>query len=64
MVTKRRLLGYFGLIMFFPWSVWLLLGQLGWVPSLVDTFSVPGLRIPASFAIAGLLIAAVGFWQD
>ena len=64
MVTKRRLLGYFGIALFCPWVAWLVLGQLGWVPSLVDTFSVPGLRIPASFAILGLLIAAVGFWQE
>ena len=64
MATKRRLLGYLGIATALPWAIWLLVGQFGWVPSLVAVFGVPGLRIPASFAIAGLLVAAIGFWQD
>lgn len=64
MVSKRRVFGYFGAALALPWAIWLVADLFGWVPSLVDVFGVPGLRIPASFAIAGLLIAAVGFWQD
>ncbi|GAB2515783.1 hypothetical protein [Microbulbifer agarilyticus] len=60
----RRLLGYLGLTLVLPWVLWFIAGLLGWEPSLITTFGVPGLRIPASFAIGGLLIAAIGFWQD
>ena len=50
--------------MVLPWVIWFLLGLVGVVPSLVSVFGIPGLRIPASFAIAGLLIAAIGFYHD
>ncbi|SDK44376.1 hypothetical protein [Microbulbifer yueqingensis] len=58
-----RLLGILGLLLVAPFGLWLLLGWLGVVPSLVEVFGVPGLRIPASIVIAGLLMAAVGFWE-
>ncbi|MBN8429504.1 hypothetical protein JF535_01445 [Microbulbifer salipaludis] len=64
MGAKRRWLGYLGLALVLPWVVWCLLGLLGVVPSLVTVFGIPGLRIPASVAIAGLLIAALGFYHD
>ena len=64
MATKRRWLGYLGIALVLPWVIWFLLGLVGVVPSLVSVFGIPGLRIPASFAIAGLLIAAIGFYHD
>ncbi|QKX16620.1 hypothetical protein [Microbulbifer sp. YPW1] len=64
MSAKRRLLGYIGVALALPWAIWFLLGLTGLVPSLVSVFGIPGLRIPASCAIAGLLIAAVGFCHD
>ncbi|WP_153039083.1 hypothetical protein [Microbulbifer sp. Q7] len=64
MGVKRRWLGYLGLALVLPWVVWFLLGLLGVVPSLVSVFGIPGLRIPASVAIAGLMIAALGFYHD
>ncbi|MBB5211811.1 hypothetical protein [Microbulbifer hydrolyticus] len=64
MLNRRRWLGYAGLVVVLPWAVWLVLGLFGWAPSMVAVFGIPGLRIPASIAIAGLLIAAIGFWQD
>lgn len=60
----RRLIGFLGIALALPWGIWFVVGLLGWEPSLIDVFGVPGLRIPASCAIAGLLIAAIGFWQD
>lgn len=47
-----------------PFFVWLPIGLLESVPSIVDVFGVPGLRIPASVAVAGLLLAAVGFYES
>ncbi len=43
--------------------VWLLAGWLGWVPSMVDLFGIPGMRMPASITVAGLLLAAAAFWE-
>jgi len=31
---------------------------------MIDVFGIVGLRIPAGITIAGLLIAAVGFYED
>lgn len=52
-----------GLLIVAPLALWLPLGWLGLVPSMVEVFGVPGLRAPASIAILGLLIAAIGFWD-
>jgi len=43
--------------------LWLLAGWIGWVPTLVDMFGVVGMRTPASFTVAGLLLAAIAFWE-
>ena len=59
----RRLCGVLGLLLVAPMALWLLLGCLGLVPSMVEIFGIAGLRTPASIAIIGLLIAAIGFWD-
>jgi hypothetical protein len=58
-----RILGIVGVLIAIPFFVWLPLGLLPAVPSMIDVFGVPGLRIPASLTVAGLLIAAIGFWD-
>lgn len=63
LLRARRIAGLFGLAMALPFFVWLPLGWIGWVPSVVDVFGITGLRIPASITVVGLLIAAVGFWE-
>jgi hypothetical protein len=63
MVWVRRLLATIGILLALPFFLWLPLGWLDLVPSMVDVFGVVGLRIPASLTIAGLLIAAVAFWE-
>lgn len=59
----RLCTGCLGLLLVVPLLLWLPLGWLGWVPSMVEVFGVPGLRTPAAIAIAGLLLAAVAFWD-
>lgn len=44
-----------------PFFIWLPLGLVPAVPSIVDVFGLDGLRVPAGVVIAGLLVAAVGF---
>jgi hypothetical protein len=65
--TPRRLLrvvGGVGVAMTVPVLAWLMLGVLDSVPSMVDVFGIPGLRIPASITVCGLLMAAIGFHKN
>lgn len=59
----RRVIGGIGILIALPFFVWLPLGMLDSVPSMVDVFGISGLRIPASITVAGLLIAAIAFWE-
>ncbi len=59
----RRGLGFAGVAAALPFFLWLPLGWLGLVPSMVDVFGVTGLRIPASIVVGSLLVAAIGFHE-
>ena len=59
----RQFLGWFGLGLALPFFIWVLLWWSGVAPSMIDVFGVTGIRIPASVTIAGLLFAAVGFYE-
>jgi hypothetical protein len=61
LAKTRRLLRLLGIAMFLPFAVWLLVGWIPSVPSIIDVFGVTGLKIPAGIAIGGLLISAIGF---
>lgn len=41
--------------------IWFLAGLTGVIPSMIEIFGVPGLRLPAGIAISGLLAASIGF---
>lgn len=60
---RLRQLGALGAITAAVLLAWLPLGLLEFVPSMIDVFGVAGLRIPASVAVGGLLLAAVGFYE-
>ena len=45
-------------------TLWFLLGILGFAPSLIEVFGAPDVKIPAAIVVAGLLIAAVGYWDE
>jgi len=59
----RLSLGLLGVVVASVFFIWLLAGWLGWVPSMVDMFGVEGMRTPAAISVAGLLLAAVSFWE-
>ncbi len=59
----RRAIGILGVAIAIPFFLWLPLGGLGLVPSLVDVFGVAGLRVPASITVGALLLAALGFYE-
>ena len=62
-VWVRRVLASVGILLALPFFLWVPLGWVELVPSMVDVFGVVGLRIPASLTITGLLIAAIAFWE-
>jgi len=59
----RTSLGILGIALAASMLIWLLIGWSGWVPSLVDVFGVAGMRTPAAITVAGLLLAAIAFWE-
>jgi len=42
---------------------WLVVGLVPGIPTMVDAFGMAGMRTPASITIAGLLLAAIGFFE-
>jgi hypothetical protein len=59
----RLLLGLTGVLTAAFFFCWLLIGWLAWVPTMVEVFGVAGMRTPASITVAGLLLAAIAFWD-
>jgi hypothetical protein len=59
----RTFLGVAGALTAAFFFIWLLIGWFGWAPSLVEVFGVAGIRTPASITVAGLLLAAIAFWD-
>lgn len=59
----RILLGVLGTVTAAFFFGWLLIGWIGWTPTLVEVFGVAGMRTPASITVAGLLLAAISFWD-
>jgi hypothetical protein len=53
-----------GLLIAAPIVLWFVLGFLGFLPSVVQVFGSAGVRTPATIVVAGLLIAALGFWDE
>ena len=60
----RRLMGFAGIAAALPFFVWLVLGWLGAIPSVVEVLGMTGLRVPAGITVSGLLLAAIGFHHE
>jgi hypothetical protein len=50
-----------GVCMAAPVFLWLIVGFIPVVPSVIDVFGMGGLRIPSGVVIGGLMLAAFGF---
>jgi hypothetical protein len=50
-----------GIAMAMPFFIWVVLGLIPSIPSIVDVFGIDGLKIPTSIVIAGLMLAAIGY---
>jgi len=57
------MIGVLGVSVAAAFFIWLLIGWFGWVPTMVDVFGVAGIRTPASITVAGLLLAAIAFYD-
>jgi hypothetical protein len=59
----RRLAGVFGILVAAALVLWIPAGLVPGVPGPIDVFGIDGLRIPASFAVGGLVLGAIGFFE-
>jgi len=59
--TAKKIARILGISMAAPMFLWLLIGFIPLVPSIVDVFGMNGLRIPTGVVIGGLMLAAFGF---
>ncbi|NND81854.1 MAG: hypothetical protein HKN50_05425 [Gammaproteobacteria bacterium] len=57
----KKIARVLGVCLALPFFLWLPLGLLDAVPSIVDVFGMGGLRYPTAVVIAGLVLAAFGF---
>lgn len=63
--TARQLLVRSGIALLIPSGCYFLLGILGLVPTeFLAVGSGSGLRTVASVAVAGCLLAAIGYWDE
>ena len=59
----RRALGIFGVAVASAFLLWIPAGFIPGIPSLIDVYGIDGLRTPASFAVGGLMLGAIGFFE-
>jgi hypothetical protein len=59
--AAKKIARTLGISMAAPMFVWLFIGFIPLVPSIVDVFGMNGLRIPTGVVIGGLMLAAFGF---
>ena len=59
--AAKKIARILGILMAAPFFVWLLVGFIPGIPSIIDVFGMPGLRLPTGVVIAGLMLAAFGF---
>ncbi|MFC1560621.1 hypothetical protein ACFL3W_01625 [Pseudomonadota bacterium] len=57
----KKVLRVLGIAMALPFFIWVVLGLIPSIPSIVDVFGIDGLKIPTSVVIGGLMLAAIGY---
>lgn len=59
----RRIVGIVGVAVSAGFLLWIPVGLLPGIPSVIEVFGVDGLRTPASFTVGGLMLGAIGFFE-
>ncbi len=57
----KNLLKLLGISMAVPFFIWVPLGLIPSIPSIIDVFGIDGLKLPTGIVIGGLMLAAVGY---
>ena len=61
MEAIKKILRFLGISMAVPFFLWMLLGFIPSIPSIIDVFGIDGLKLPSSIVIGGLMLAAIGY---
>jgi hypothetical protein len=57
----KRVLRILGIFMAVPFFIWVPLGLVPSIPSIIDAFGMDGLKLPTGIVIGGLMLAAIGY---
>lgn len=57
----KKFLRVLGIAMALPFFIWVPLGFLPSIPSIIDVFGMDGLKLPTGIVIGGLMLAAIGY---
>ena len=57
----KKILRVLGVFMAVPFFIWLPLGLIPSIPSIIDVFGIDGLKLPTGIVIGGLMLAAIGY---
>lgn len=57
----KNLLKLLGISMAVPFFIWVPLGLIPSIPSIIDVFGIDGLKLPTGIVIGGLMLAAIGY---
>ena len=61
METIKKVLRVLGILMAVPFFIWVPLGFVPSIPSIIDIFGMDGLKLPTGIVIGGLMLAAIGY---
>ena len=59
--TIKKALRIVGIALAVPFFVWVPLGFIPSIPSIIDVFGIDGLKLPTGIVIGGLVLAAIGY---
>ena len=57
----KKVLRLLGILMAVPFFIWVPLGLIPSIPSVIDIFGMDGLKVPTGIVIGGLMLAAIGY---
>jgi hypothetical protein len=57
----KKVLRVLGILMAVPFFIWVPLGLIPSIPSVIDIFGMDGLKVPTGIVIGGLMLAAIGY---
>jgi len=59
--ASKKVLRVVGVALAVPFFIWVPLGFIPSIPSIIDVFGIGGLKLPTGIVIGGLMLAAIGY---